>query len=76
MSVEPEQLVGISKKVLKLLGVDDGSDIKITYAEKVLSTWKVNFSYSTDIGLTRNIACYKIDSTGNIMGMWLDRRWK
>ena len=77
MSVQPEELVNIAKRVLKLMGVTGFTEVELTYAMKVDNEWKVNFKYTTTFGLYRSTGSFKAGAeTGEIKGMWLDRTWK
>jgi len=77
MSVEPRQLIDIAKNVLRMMGVHDATNVKVTSASKKEFLWLVNFSYQKLGGFVTYDGCYKLDAqTEEIMGMWLNRQWK
>ena len=77
MSIPPEELITITKRVLKLLGVTSYTDLQLTYVLKDEDTWKVSFSYLPFLSIARKVGCFRVDAeTREIVGMWLDRTWK
>jgi hypothetical protein len=81
MAVRAQELEKIAEKVLFSLGVEDYSELKLTYAQKVEGKWKVSFEYDHSGGFAkaaiRKIGSFVVDAkTGDIEGMWLDRAWK
>lgn len=77
MSVQPEELINITRRVLSLLGVKSYSELQITYAFKEESSWRVSFSYTPSMSFTRKGGSFAVNTqTGEIEGMWLDRTWK
>ena len=77
MFIEPSDLLGIVEEALPLLGIDQFTGLRITGAQKVGNTWRVNVSYTKVGGLFVEKACFSIDTTdGSVDGMWLGRQWK
>ena len=76
MSVEPDKLLVIARRVLNLLGVYGVTDLHLTYAAKVIDVWQVNVSFVRSGGIIRGVACFEVNAeTEEITGMWLDRIW-
>lgn len=77
MSVEANQLLDIARRVLNTMGVYDYTDLRLTYAQKLLDQWKANFSFMRPDGIIKSVGCFTVDAeTEEITGMWLDREWK
>ncbi len=81
MVVRAQELEKIAEKVLFSLGVEDYSELKLTYAVKAEGKWKVSFEYDHSAGFAkaaiRKIGSFAVDAkSGDIEGMWLDRAWK
>jgi len=79
MSVQAEELKGIARQVLDILGVIDYSEVQLTYALKTEGKWKVSFEYEYSYGhsTSRKIVSFTADvKNGDIEGMWLDRSWR
>jgi hypothetical protein len=54
------------------------TDFDITYAELLedKELWKVNIEYEGEMGLFHTEIALKVNSkTGEVMGLWKDRRW-
>ena len=79
MSVQAEDLVKITQKVLAIVGIIDYSELQLTYALKTEGKWKVSFEceYSNYHSALRKTGSFVVDAKSEeIEGMWLDRSWK
>ena len=76
MSIQPEALINITRRVLNLMGEKGAMDVKLTYVFKDRGVWKVNFSYMFPLGIYKKTGSFVVDDvTEEIKGMWLDRTW-
>ena len=77
MSIERSQLLGITEKVLRELGVHSSSSIQLTYVQKVKDEWRVSFNYTPQISWSKDVGCYSIDAeSGEITFSVLGKIWK
>lgn len=77
MTIERNQLLGITKTVLNELGVKGVSDIQLTYVKKVAKEWRVSFNYTEQFSWSKSVGCFSINAeSGEITFTALDKVWK
>ena len=77
MTIERNQLLGITKTVLNELGVKGVSDIQLTYVKKVAKEWRVSFNYTPQLSWGKSVGCFSINAESEeITFTALDKVWK
>ena len=77
MKIEVKDLIKIAKNILTEMGIEDFSNVKLTYANKKGNDWLVSFSFREKGGWYDKPVSFAINATtGKTRGIWLDRTWK
>lgn len=76
MTVQPEELLEIANRVLKLLNVKGYSKLELMYVMKVQDVWRISFTYEPYSSVIKKAGSFKVNAeSGEIEGMWLNRVW-